>query len=52
MRANNGAYNPLDRLAMIRKNLFVGNMSLGQRPIPSTLSTSKTRCLLRHQWFL
>ncbi len=34
MRTNNGAYNPLDRLAMVRKTLFATNMSLGQRPIP------------------
>lgn len=34
MRANNGAYDPLDRLALIRKTYFATNLSLGRRPIP------------------
>jgi hypothetical protein len=33
MRANNGAYNPLDRLALVRKTYFSTNLSLGKRPI-------------------
>jgi hypothetical protein len=33
MRANNGAYNPLDRLALVRKTYFTTNMSLGKHPI-------------------
>lgn len=33
MRANNGAYDPLDRLALVRKTMFPTNMSLGRRPI-------------------
>src|SRR5262249_49243468 len=33
MRANNGAYNPLDRLSLIRKTYFSTNMSLGKHPI-------------------
>jgi hypothetical protein len=33
MRANNGAYNPLDRLALIRKTYFSTNQSLGRRTI-------------------
>ena len=33
MRANNGAYDPLDRLALIRKTYFTTNQSLGRRPV-------------------
>jgi hypothetical protein len=33
LRTNNGAFNPLDRLALIRKTYFPTNMSLGLHPI-------------------
>lgn len=33
MRTNNGTYNPLDRLAVIRRTFFANNMSLGKNPI-------------------
>lgn len=33
MRSNNGGYDPLGRLAIVRKTLFPTDMSLGQRPI-------------------
>ncbi len=33
MRANNGGYNPLDRLSLIRRTYFTNNMSLGKNPI-------------------
>ncbi len=33
MRTNNGAYNPLDRLSLVRKTYFTANLSLGKRPI-------------------
>jgi len=32
MRTNNGAFNPLDRLALVRKTFFPTNLSLGRRP--------------------
>ena len=34
MRANNGAYDPLGRLDLIRKTYFSTNMSLGRNPVP------------------
>jgi hypothetical protein len=34
MRTNNGAYDPLTRLALVRKTYFGSNLSLGRRPIP------------------
>ena len=34
MRANNGSYNPLDRLALIRRTYFGTNFSLGKKPVP------------------
>lgn len=33
LRANNGAYDPLERLALIRKTYFATNQSLGRRPV-------------------
>ena len=33
MRTNNGAYSPLDRLALVRKTYFSTNQSLGKRPV-------------------
>ncbi len=33
MRVNNGGYDPLSRLALVRKTYFPSNMSLGRRPI-------------------
>ncbi|MBC8166788.1 MAG: hypothetical protein H7Y20_13075 [Bryobacteraceae bacterium] len=33
LRANNGGFDPLDRLALVRKTYFGTNMSLGRRPI-------------------
>lgn len=33
LRANNGAYDPLGRLALIRRTFFPTSMSLGKRPI-------------------
>ena len=34
MRTNNGAFDPLDRLALVRRTYFSTNQSLGRRPIP------------------
>jgi len=34
MRANNGAYDPLDRLALVRKTYYTTNQTLGRRPLP------------------
>jgi hypothetical protein len=34
MRVNNGAFDPLTRLALARKTYFPTNMSMGRRPIP------------------
>lgn len=34
MRANNGAFNPIGRLDLIRRMMFPTNMSLGKQPIP------------------
>ena len=39
-RTNNGAYNPLERLAYLRNQFFVTNLSLGQRPITLTRQSS------------
>lgn len=33
LRANNGGYDPLDRLALVRKTYFSTNMSLGRNPV-------------------
>jgi hypothetical protein len=33
MRTSNGAFDPLDRLSLIRRMYFNGNLSLGKRPI-------------------
>ena len=33
MRANNGSYNPLDRLSLIRRTYFTNNLSLGKKPV-------------------
>ena len=33
MRTNNGGFDPLERLALVRKTYFSTNMSLGRRPI-------------------
>jgi hypothetical protein len=33
LRTNNGAYNPLDRLALVRRTYFSNNLSMGKRPI-------------------
>jgi hypothetical protein len=33
MRANNGSYNPLDRLSFIRRTYFTNNLSLGKKPV-------------------
>ncbi|MBN9662158.1 MAG: hypothetical protein J0H49_28435 [Acidobacteria bacterium] len=33
LRANNGGYDPLDRLALIRKTYFSSNMSMGRNPV-------------------
>ena len=33
LRMNNGGFDPLDRLALVRKTFFPTNMSLGRRPI-------------------
>lgn len=35
-RANNGSYDPLERLAKLREIFFQGNKSLGQRTLPLT----------------
>ena len=36
LRTNNGAYDPLDRLALIRKTYYQTNQSLGRRPVTVT----------------
>ena len=36
LRANNGAFDPLDRLSLIRKTYFQTNQSLGRRPVTLT----------------
>ncbi len=33
LRTNNGAYDPLDRLALVRKTYFTNNQTLGRRPV-------------------
>lgn len=33
MRTNNGAFDPLDRLSLVRKTLFQNDQSLGRRPV-------------------
>lgn len=33
LRTNNGAYDPLDRLSLVRKTYFGSNQSLGRRPV-------------------
>ncbi len=36
MRTNNGAFDPLDRLALVRKTYFSSNLTLGRRPLSVT----------------
>ena len=33
MRTNNGAFDPLDRLSLVRKTYFTNNQTLGRRPV-------------------
>jgi hypothetical protein len=42
-RANNGAYDPLERLAKLRQMFFSGDSSLGQRTIPLTRQSEEAR---------
>lgn len=45
-RANNGAYDPLERLAKLRQMFFTGDSSLGRRTLPLTRQSEDPRYAL------